>query len=268
MTLLRSKRIQSLTQYSAIIEEFVADSEGPVWYRGVGRASFTLLPTLYRHETKSTPENLAQLEVALITRFRQRSIPFHSRSLADDLETLFFMQHYGVPTRLLDWTENPLVALYFAVTGARRDTTRSGYEEDASVWFLRPDPWNQHALQHQSYTGGILGSEAQELAGYRRTPGFTSMNKHPVAIFGAYNSQRIVAQRGVFTLFGQDTQPLDNVYSTSGFSKDCLFKIIIPRRFLARLKKAVFDYGITESVIFPDLDGLARELKRHFGFEG
>ena len=60
-----------------------------------------------------------RLEKLLLARFQQRSIPFHSRSLADSWEWLFFMQHYGVPTRLLDWSESPLMALFFAVTLAR-----------------------------------------------------------------------------------------------------------------------------------------------------
>lgn len=46
-------------------------------------------------------------------RFRQRSIPFSDRSLQDDWEALFFMQHYRVPTRLLDWSENPFISFHF-----------------------------------------------------------------------------------------------------------------------------------------------------------
>jgi hypothetical protein len=55
----------------------------------------------------------------LVMRFRQRTIPLHSRDLSDEWDALFFMQHYGVPTRLLDWTENPFIAFYFAVMSAR-----------------------------------------------------------------------------------------------------------------------------------------------------
>ena len=51
-----------------------------------------------------------------------------------ELELLFFMQHYSVPTRLLDWTMNPFIALYFGVAGAEFDDDTGEYKEDAAVW--------------------------------------------------------------------------------------------------------------------------------------
>src|SRR5687767_11832697 len=87
----------------------------PLLFRGNSRASHGLIPTLYRHPSIRSIDELRKLERQLMTRFRQRSIPYRSRDLIDDWEALFFMQHYGVPTRLLDWTENPSIALHFAL---------------------------------------------------------------------------------------------------------------------------------------------------------
>ena len=108
--------IASFKEYVEIIEQRQSKAKNSLWYRGCGKSTHALLPTLFRHKTAKTKEALEQLERQLMVRFRQRSIPLHNRSLADEWDTLFFMQHYGVPTRLLDWTENPFIGFYFAVT--------------------------------------------------------------------------------------------------------------------------------------------------------
>src|SRR5207248_677655 len=108
-------RPTSLPQYMQLVLSLQRRAGHPLWFRGNGRNQFKLVPTLYRHPNKKSEGELRKLERELMARFRQRSIPYHSRDLRDDWDALFFMQHYGVPTRLLDWTENPLVALHFAL---------------------------------------------------------------------------------------------------------------------------------------------------------
>jgi FRG domain len=152
-------KVTSLPQYLKLVEDARARSSGSLWYRGCGKSAYPLLPSLYRHERLKAPDELADLERQLMTRFRQRSIPYHSRSLTDDWDTLFFMQHYGVPTRLLDWTENPLIALHFALLGAIKTPTKAGklaFRADAAVWALDPVAWNRHALRHVTFEGGVL----------------------------------------------------------------------------------------------------------------
>src|SRR5689334_1061338 len=118
MNSIKSKAVKSLEAYIAIVEGLRPKRKGLLWYRGCGKASYELKPSLYRHKQSKTIEDFMSMEKLLLARFRQRSIPFHSRSLGDAWEWLFLMQHYGVPTRLLDWSESPLMALFFAVTQA------------------------------------------------------------------------------------------------------------------------------------------------------
>jgi hypothetical protein len=128
MTNMLEEKITSLPQYLELVEKAQTQASHSLWYRGCSSALYPLLPSLYRHQKLKTPDDLASLERQLMTRFRQRSIPYHTRPLIDDWDTLFFMQHYGVPTRLLDWTENPLIALHFALMGASKTTTPSGMQ--------------------------------------------------------------------------------------------------------------------------------------------
>jgi len=270
MSPIREEKPTCFTDIVKLVESLQKGKERPLWFRGCGKSDHELIPSLYRHPTKTKIDDIARLEGELITRFRQRSIPFHNRALTDDWETLFFMQHYCVPTRLLDWTENPFVGLYFAVMSAPYEVALKGhlrFSHAAVLWILDPVIWNQHSLRHQSYDGGVLVPGDDALKGYRPTPTFSSMNNHPVALYGAHNSSRIVAQRGVFTIFGQNLSPMEKVFVTEKFPANSLIKVTLTRKALPAIRRSILNQGITESVVFPDLEGLAREIKRTFGFE-
>ena len=92
------------------------------------------------------------------------------------------------------------------------------------------------------------------------------MNNEAVAVYGTHNSPRIVAQRGVFTMFGQNMSPMERVFEDHAFPDNALMKVVVPADSLSELRSSTFAIGITESVVFPDLDGVAREIKRQFGY--
>ena len=179
--------LKDLSQYMEILQKLQSKVKHSLWFRGNPRQAFNLLPSLYRHPNEQATSKLLLLERELMTRFRQRSIPYRSRDLSDDWEALFFMQHYGVPTRLLDWTENSLIALHFALMH-----TSSQSDSNAVVWVLDPVSWNRAALKHTSYAGGVLTTIDGDLKGYAVRADPTST--FPVALYGAHNSPRIVAQ--------------------------------------------------------------------------
>src|SRR5437660_1474151 len=101
------KKIKSLRAFAREVETYQAAAGRPLWFRGTGKGIYPLKPSLYRHPAKTTVQEVAELERNLVQHFRQRSIIYGTRPLADDWEVLFFMQHYVFPTRLLDWTESP-----------------------------------------------------------------------------------------------------------------------------------------------------------------
>jgi hypothetical protein len=269
MAKVREEQPKSLTEVLALIEEIRGSGNEQLWYRGCGKSKDKLKPTLYRHRTIRTIANLATLEQNLLTRFRQRSIPFHDRDLSNYWDALFFMQHYGVPTRLLDWTESPFVGLHFAMMACPFEVQKNGkyrFKTPAALWVLNPARWNRHALREVSYKGGIIAPEEEALKGHRSTPDFSGMKISPVAVYGSYNSPNIVAQRGTFTIFGQSTKPMEVIFDKEGFPEQSLVKLTILPSVVPRLRRAILEHGVTESVMFPDLSGLAREIRRSFDF--
>ena len=263
------KPVQDLKGFMEEIKTLkMASAENRLFFRGCSDARYKLIPGLYRRNSATSSLDVAILEQRLLGEFRQRSIPFHSRTLDQDWDALFFMQHYGIPTRLLDWTENPLIAMYFAVVNAPPTTMKRGKPEfdNAAVWVLDPAGWNRFALRNQGFKDGVLDISHAHLMNFKPSSDFKNMNKNAVAIYGAHNSQRIVAQRGVFTVFGQGEEPMEEAFDQDGFPAYCLAKLIMDKDVVSELRREVIDYGITDSVVFPDLDGLSREIKRRFGF--
>ncbi len=270
MPVLRTKTIKTLKDYVSLVEKLQVERKVTFWYRGCGRMGHELKPSLYRHNGSKTIEDLIALEKRLLARFKQKSIPFLSRTMSDSWEWLFLMQHYGVPTRLLDWTESPLMALFFAVTLCPHTLGSRGrpvFQGDASIWFLDPARWNRRAVELRAFAGSILMTDDPYSTAYKPDGDTNMMKSYPIAIYGAHNSQRIVAQRGVFVCFGKDTRPMEEVYERERFPAGCLMKVVIKRGHLPHIYDALRRHGLTDSVAFPDLDGLAREIKREYSFE-
>lgn len=255
--------VVKLESFGAILEEIenFQSASTVSWYRGCSDAKHKLIPSLYRHPVKTSFSDLLELEREVTTRFVQRSLPFVNRPMLDEWDKLFLMQHYGVPTRLLDWSENPFVSIYFALS-----STVVSKSSDAALWMIDPVAWNQAALKHISYKGGVLDPSHRAMNSYAPGTVPTEIPTMPIMVYGSYNSPRIVAQRGGFALFGQQNASLNEAYERSDYQPGIIKKIEIPHAKIDEIKKSLFRKGFTESVVFPDLEGLAKELKRGFGF--
>ena len=255
----------TFSKLMAIVEKY-QNSHDITWFRGAGSPTHALRPGLFRHRTVAGPEALNVLERDISLSFSQKSPPFVSQSFRNDWEKMFFMQHYGIPTRLLDWSESPLVAAYFALTNCRRDTSGAPLEI-VSVWLLDPVKWNQSALADISYTGGVLDPEREQAKGYSPSVDLAERKNLPVMIYGTHNSARIVAQRGMFALFGKSTDPMEAAYlAGSGFMAGTLERIDIPVAAIDNITKSLFRNGVADSTVFPDISGLALEIRRIYGF--
>jgi hypothetical protein len=284
----KSKTITSLTEYTSAVQKLLPPVNPAAervfegnWYRGVGRAAtHKLIPSLYRHDGYNSIEQFLRLERMMLDDFRRQSVLHSDAQMSNatdgDFRTLFMMQHYGIPTRLLDWSTNPFIALYFALTSAAIDPDdKTKYLEDAAIWVLDPVAWNKTALEQakREDRGPLLMDQADA---YKPKPVINDvvapgeverMHDRPAAILGIANNARMFAQRGVFTVFGRDTLPMEEQFSLQKFGVSSLTKLIIPMDHISKLLILLVRLGYTDSVSYPDLQGLALEIKRLRGFK-
>lgn len=282
------RKVGSLTGFTQLIEEVLAQSKKrnnavprvENWYRGHISPKYKLEPNLYRHPKIANMPGLLGLEGSMMRDFLRQGVLLHSPLLhnpilfSDDqkeqLKVLFYMQHYGIPTRLLDWTGNPFIALYFALT--QQVGMKPKKPQDAVVWILDPWAWNRKALDELNWgDSGPAIPDEEKLKTYHPREVWTpaeaaNMYAYPVALRGVSNTQRIFAQKGAFTIFGKSKLPMETIYDKEDFPKDCLVKVVIPGGSQDDLLEKLIAIGYTDSVAYPDLHGLALEIRRLNGF--
>ena len=239
--------VKSIAEYLNTITA-LKDSHEKLWFRGHASSEYTLMPTVYRAPYSWEKES------ALLHQFKARAARFLSHTPNDDTEWLFIMQHHATPTRLLDWSENALVALSFA-TQYRKDNHK---DKDANVWCLNPIKLNSNirfpSYDYEKIPNICANKELQEMYA-------SSRQTYPVAIIGPQNTERIIAQKGVFTLFpNKESFTMESL----GKADEFLVKITIPKDYITAIKNDLYFIGMSESSLFPELDSISKELKRNY----
>jgi FRG domain len=169
----------------------------------------------------------------------------------EEWNLLFTMQHYGVGTRLLDWSESFSVALFFAFKNKPKD-------KDAVVWILDPLKLNQISVNRSLYytPKNTYANYIKQLKDPVKKMAFYNSR----AMYPMRNSDRIVAQQGMFTLQGIAGMPLEEEHEGRLIQDGVLKKLIISKNLHSDVESFLKQSGISPFTMFPDLGGLAEHI--------
>jgi len=219
-----------------------------IWWRGQSKlcSEWELKPSIYRKDFSHLSERnvCADFIARAPTRYSGRC-----PSLAENASWLILMQHYGVPTRLLDWTESLLVALYFAVS-----------EHDCApgvLWALSPYLLNYNQIKmatilnpHAESSDPLFRSAYSPEDKCKPTP------KVVAAVMAPHEDLRVLVQQSAFTVHNR-SDALDELLKGTG----SLLSVEIPVEQKRKCRTYLQKLGIRISTLFPDLEHLAQDIK-------
>jgi hypothetical protein len=217
----------SFPELHALLRDRYYTMQRGAWvFRGHSRADYTLIPSVGR--LSHTSRCHEKLEASLLAMFKRGALIHLRTQPRNTWEWLALAQHHGLPTRLLDWTFNPLVALYFAV--------EDNHETDAVVFALQAGKKMSETFIE---TSDPLGIDV------------------PMKYLPAAQTPRIVAQEGLFTVQPHVAVPLSEQLRTDWR----LDRITISARSKADFLYQLFRQGVHRASLFPDIDGLASHIR-------
>lgn len=251
--------ISSISEYIEIIKQLNNKS---LWYRGVANKNYFPIPSLIW-------KNLQMIEGSLEHDFLVSYKSYIDQYNLDKWEVLALMQHHGLPTRLLDWTESALVALYFAITSEPESN------EDRAIWILNPYKLNEQTIGAASlYCPSIINDNIIRYGNQGKTfdidtylpPNLKKTStgpvpEQPIAIKTTHVIKRVSAQKGCFTMHGYNNQSIDKYIKNENDFQMIIIKIGTKEDRINMIGLLSM-LGIDEEFIYQDLDSLCNRIKR------
>jgi len=253
-------KVKSLSGYISAIKkthEHMFCEPVDIWYRGISDSSYELVPgTVWRKIDEANHQGIVE-------EWLNEYVLYSDKQLEDGYDIYALAQHYGLPTRLLDWTTSPLIALYFALE-------QDEVNEKRIVWAINPFRLNKLKTDwdgHLSVSDKFL-RETYSLDKYLPEPlgGISSehLKAGPIALRVQPSNKRISSQKGCFTLHGTCRDTISSILSNDKESQ--ILKIEINGKTTRKkLLQELFVLGVTEDSIFQDLSSLSTRLKRVWG---
>ncbi len=229
-----TKDYDTIDSFSQFIQILKVDLCSHVVYRGVSDFNYSLKTTFARkieaYPVDLTVEDYKELEQTLFEVFKSRATAHMGIANLTEWQWLILAQHYGLATRLLDWTENPLVAFYFAVCDEKNLDKDGGLYMYHFIKAISIDDYRPFEIPETSF------------------------------FVPPYLTNRIVAQSSVFSI---SERPWLDIESDLP-KKEKIYKIRITKEFKKEMVQLLPRFGISKRVIFSDLGSYAEDISQFF----
>ena len=229
-------------------------------YRGLSNAAFHLQTSLQRN----CRDKQNDLEASILRNFSKYAASEAPLQDASVWRQMAIGQHHGLPTRLMDWTFSPLMALHFATSG---EALSEMDEHDAAVWKIDVSEFNrllparyQNVLEREKayfFTIDMMDGLSNNTDAYDRDMGSKSM----ILLEPPSIDQRIINQYSYFSVTPSGIQNMEEFLDTQTENTVCY---ILPKEMKWRMRDMLDQMNINERIAFPGLDGLSLWIKRHY----
>jgi hypothetical protein len=246
-------------------QENEALSTNNVYFRGQ-RSHDLLVPGLLRQPIDHAKENQLFCDCLIMS---GNDVTSHKSSW----ESLALFQHYGIPTRLLDWSSSLVHALYFAASKClhcsyRKECKKSkkACHGNPTLWILDPEKMHEHLYPKKELIAFTIGidhiPDYSEFFVRKNRASRWPYKSGPIFVEIPWTNPRIKSQKGYFTFHAKDT-PMDSLKTASSW----LTKYEFNGKERGKLLDELETINIGENDIYTDLVSLARHLKHVYGFE-
>ena len=261
--------ITDLSKALRAIEEAQEKFGGTLLWRGHADESWKIQAEVFRLRRDGENYN----EISLINHFRAQAEARYSKCPQfDDISGwLILARHYGLPTRILDWTINPLVAIYFAVYD-NIEYKKDGDRKDGCLWAIDTGLLNYHAIKSHKIKKevkiGLFPLDSPRVKSvlaqaFNKTKKSDELPK-VLACGTRHVDSRVLAQQGSFTIHADGTDLADIPYvKPEGGPEPKAWRRMfrIPKDAKNKIWRELDGLGIRKSTLFPDLGALAEDLK-------
>lgn len=244
------------------LDDTIRRKASVAWYRGHRRTEWPLKSTLHRYIERLTSGLKAPLPdqngllrdeaKRLYRQFTREAWPLLGPAERSEWGVIFTMQHYRLPTRMLDWTENFACALFFAQQRRQPGDT-------AAIWVLDSEGLNEVSLGKRGLVALDETSGASTVNVRDWHPRYVppSDDLPTIAVSPIFTNPRMTAQRSAFTLIGDSFLPLDEQFDRRLARDGLLVKIELAPESFTEVDEYLRMAGLSPFTYFPDLEGLA-----------